>query len=312
MGGLNAFMGWPGPILTDSGGFQVFSLSGSRTRSGRNLVKITDDGVEFSSHIDGKRHFLTPEAALDIQVDLGVDVAVCLDQCLALPADNARILEAVRVTSLWAARTKKHFEKLKKKDCPLPLLHCVVQGGLDDDARIVSAKALLDIGFDGYNVGGLSVGESQAEMSATAFFTAGLLPEDKPRYLMGVGYPSDILDAVRSGIDMFDCVIPSREGRHGRLFVWSDHEEKLSGIGKVPDKTFYKTESIQSSVFSSDNSPINGKSVFPELRNLSKSYLNYLFKIKEPFGMRLATLNNLEFYQDLMSGIRKGIRDGYI
>lgn len=302
-GGLHKFMDWPKPVLTDSGGFQIFSLSDRKKKSGENLVKLTSDGVKFKSYIDGKSFYLTPEKSLQIQSDLGVDIAVCLDECVALPAEKKYLESSVELTTHWAAKTKKYLKKIKSNK---PLLFCVIQGGLDKKLRFKSLNDLAAIGFDGYNIGGLSVGESPREMYGVLDYLVPEMPEDKPRYLMGVGYPENIIEAVKRGVDMFDCVIPTREGRHGRLyFRMKNYELRIKNLGKC-----YKTINIFRSEFEKDFNLINPKSKIPELRNLSLSYLHYLFKINEPLGQRLASLNNLEFYLDLMKEIRINIKDG--
>lgn len=314
-GGLNRFMGWPGPILTDSGGFQVFSLSGHRRAGGESLVKVTDRAVLFKSYVDGRRHVLTPEEALRIQLDLGVDIAVCLDECVALPAGRADLKRSVDLTSAWAARTKIYYDKMNKKKKSggaKTLLFAVIQGGLDRRLRLKSANDLTALDFDGYNIGGLAVGESASEREKMLAYITALMPADKPRYLMGVGYPEDIIAAVRQGVDMFDCVIPTREGRHGRLFFWRE-KFKISDFKKISKsnfKSFYRLANMVNAKHRNDSAPINPASRFPELRDLSKAYLHHLFKIKEPLGARLATLNNLEFYLGLMEKIRKNIREG--
>lgn len=308
-GGLHQFMDWQGPILTDSGGFQVFSLGSEKNKSGQNLVKLTADGVHFKSYISGEKFYLTPEKSLQIQADLGVDMAVCLDECVALPAKREYIEESVELTTSWAEKTLAYREKMLKKKQYSPLVHCVIQGGLEKDLRLKSLRDLIAVGdkfkhgWDGFNIGGLSVGETVREMYKVLDYLMPEMPAEKPRYLMGVGYPDNILEAVKRGVDMFDCVIPTREGRHGRLFAWN-------GAKNLNKKNFYKAYSINNAKFAKDFSPINPESKMPELRNLSKAYLNYLFKIKEPLGARLASLNNLEFYLDLMGEIRKEIKGG--
>ncbi len=301
-GGLHSFMNWHKPILTDSGGFQVFSLADTKNKTGESLVKLHKDGVKFRSYIDGKKYDLTPEKAFQIQKDLGVDMAVCLDECISLPAKKEYIEKSVNLTTDWARKASVEYKKTRGKK---PLLHAVIQGGLEKDLRLKSLRDLVEIGFDGYNIGGLSVGEDPKDMYEVLDYLVPEMPSDKPRYLMGVGYPENILHAVKQGVDMFDCVIPSREGRHGRLFYWK-------GVKNLNKKEFYKTINIKGSKFSEDFSPINKDSKLPELRNLSKGYLHYLIKIKEPLGQRLATLNNLEFYLDFMREIRGGIKNGKI
>ena len=297
MGGLHKFSDWQGGILTDSGGFQVFSLSGTENRSGKSLVKITDNGVEFKSYIDGSKHLLTPERALQIQSELGVDIAVCLDQCVALPATQKAIEHSVDITTKWAERTKKELKKLRHKS----LVHAVIQGGLDLDLRKKSLAELVALDFDGYNIGGLAVGESGEEMNNMLSELVPLLPENKPRYLMGVGYPEQIVYAVKQGVDMFDCVIPTREGRHGRLFQFVKNK-------KLTSKNFYQAININNNKFSISKLPINKDSKIPALRKYTLGYLNYLFKINEPLGLRLATLNNVEFYLELMRRVREEIK----
>ncbi len=296
-GGLHKFINWDKAILTDSGGFQVFSLAQGRNKSGKSLVKLTNDGVYFKSYIDGSKHYLSPEKSLQIQMDLGVDIAVCLDECVALPASEKYIAKSVDLTSAWAKRSKEYLAKSKKKN--KPLLFAVIQGGLNKDLRLKSLADLTKIGFDGYNIGGLSVGESAEEMYQTLDYLTPQMPKDKTRYLMGVGYPENILEAVKRGVDMFDCVIPSREGRHGRLFVFSSQK----GFA-------YKTINILKSEFKNNKTSINKDSSILELRKFSKAYLHYLFKIKEPLASRLASLNNLEFYLRFMNRIRQAIKEG--
>jgi len=321
-GGLHQFMNWEKPILTDSGGFQVFSLAGNKSKTGKSLVQLTSDGVKFKSYIDGKKYDLTPEESLRIQMDLGVDIAVCLDECVALPAERKYVEQSVALTTHWAAKTRKYLEQVKKtssardygvakekKQKHVPLVHAVIQGGLDKELRLRSLRELVAIGFDGYNIGGLSVGETAKEMYKVLDYLTPEMPEDKPRYLMGVGYPENIVEAVKRGVDMFDCVIPTREGRHGRMFAWKKNSKKIPMGNTCATKTFYETIAIGNAKFAKDFSPINKDSKLPELRNLSKAYLHYLFKIKEPLGSRLASLNNLEFYLDLMEEIRQNLKN---
>lgn len=308
LGGLHSFMNWQGAILTDSGGFQVFSLASNRTKTGKSLVRLSRKGVEFKSYIDGSSHMLTPERSLQIQTDLGVDIAVCLDECVALPTTRKYLEHSVNLTTDWAQRTKVYLEKMKGRK---PLVFAVVQGGTEKDLRLRSAKELVELDFDGYNIGGLAVGESITEMYRVLDYTLPALPYNKPRYLMGVGYPENIIEGVKRGIDMFDCVIPTREGRHGRLFGQkkqsSDNIKKLLRSKKQATSSFYETMTITNQRFKNDRRMINPASVFPELRNFSRAYLHYLFKINEPLGQRLATLNNLEYYHYLLAIIRKSL-----
>ena len=307
LGGLHKFINWQKLILTDSGGFQIFSLRGTKKRGGEGLVKLTKKGVSFKSYIDGTNFNLTPERAVKIQADLGVDIAVCLDECVALPAERKYLAESVELTETWARRSKNYHQKLKGKK---PLLLAVIQGGLDKKLRLKSLAGLVKIGFDGYNIGGLSVGETPAQMYSVLDYLVPAMPENRPRYLMGVGYPEQIVEAVRRGVDMFDCVIPTREGRHGRLFLWKKSLLKLSNVKCQMSNVFYQTINITNSAFASDKNPINKNSKLEILRQYSRAYLNYLFKIKEPLGARLATLNNLEFYLKLMEKIRQSIAQG--
>jgi queuine tRNA-ribosyltransferase len=312
-GGLHKFMDWQKPILTDSGGFQVFSLAGNKNKSGESLVKLTKEGVKFKSYIDGRSVNLTPEKSLKIQADLDVDIAVCLDECVALPAKREYIEKSVELTTYWAKKTMGYYKKLKGRK---PLIFCVVQGGLDKKSRIKSLNELKEIGYSnqggidsgwhGYNIGGLSVGETPKEMYKVLDYLVPKMPEDRPRYLMGVGYPENIIESVRRGGDMFDCVIPTREGRHGRLFSFK--KKVKSQIPNPKSQILYEKININRSKFANDKSPINQESKIPELRSLSKAYLHYLLKIKEPYGQRLASLNNLEFYLDLMEKIRYSIK----
>ncbi|MFH1412849.1 MAG: tRNA guanosine(34) transglycosylase Tgt [bacterium] len=307
LGGLHKFMNWPNAILTDSGGFQIFSLAQDRNKKGENLVRVIDKGVEFKSYIDGSKHFLSPVKALKIQNELGVDIAVCLDQCACLPAKKEYLQKAVDLTTKWAKQTKQAHERIRGDK---PLLFAVIQGGLDKKLRQQSLDELMDIGFDGYNIGGLSVGETQSQMYKVLDYLTPTMPLNKPRYLMGIGYPENILKAVKRGIDMFDCVIPTREGRHGRLFVFKPNAKEIIAKSIKSDKVttdFYQAININNSKFAKDKTAINIDSNFSEL-TLSKAYLHYLLKVGEPLGQRLATLNNLEFYKNLMDYIREGIK----
>ncbi len=305
LGGLHNFCGWWGPILTDSGGFQVFSLANNKTKTGKSLVEIEEKGVWFQSFWDGSQHFLSPERSLEIQLDLGVDIAVCLDVCPALPTSRKKLSEAVDLTTYWAQLTKKRFKNIfKNKTLSRPLVFAVIQGGLEKDLRLKSLAALKEIGFDGYNIGGLSVGEPTQEMYKVLDYLTPAMPTDKPRYLMGVGYPENIVEAVRRGVDMFDCVIPTREGRHGRLFLFTKQEGKINF-----NRQFYQTIQITRPQFARDSAPINPFSAREELRFTSRAFLHYLFKIGEPLAARLATLNNLEFYLNLMKHLRQAIRE---
>src|ERR1700674_73906 len=277
LGGLHRFMHWDGPILTDSGGYQVMSLS--------KLRKVTEQGVTFQSHIDGATVELTPERAIEVQNLLGADIVMQLDECLALPASDEEISRAVRLSLLWAERCKRAFEGAD----PGRALFGIVQGGTSTLHRLYSANALVDIDFDGYAIGGLAVGEPQDVMLATVKTTASDLPPDKPRYLMGVGEPDDILGAVARGIDLFDCVLPTRAGRHALAYV---REGKLN---------------LKNARFADDPRPLDETSACPAARDFSRAYLHHLFKADEILGAMILSWANVAYYQDLMSGIRDAI-----
>ena len=278
MGGLHAFTGWPGSILTDSGGFQIFSLA--------KLCKVTDEGVIFQSHIDGSTHFITPETAVDIQEALGADIMMAFDQCVALPADREAVQEGVRRTKLWADRCQTSRRRTDQA------MFGIVQGGLDPELRVQSARELTAMGFEGYAVGGLSVGESKADMLEMLDVTVPELPEGKPRYLMGVGHPVDLIEGVSRGIDMFDCVVPSRHGRTGSLFT---------AKGRVV---------IKQAQYARDERPIDPDCGCPVCRRYSRAYLHHLFAAKEMLGSRLNTLHNLWYFSDFMSRMRAAIAQG--
>ncbi len=278
-GGLHKFMNWDGPILTDSGGFQVFSLSGIR--------KLSDEGVEFQSHLSGEKIFLSPEKAIEIQLKLGSDIIMCLDECPGASQDRSYIEKSLTLTTKWAERCKIYHEKAKKDS----LLFGIVQGGMYADLRKKSAKELIDIGFDAYAIGGLSVGEKNETMYKMLDETVPELPEDKARYLMGVGKPQDILEAVERGVDMFDCVLPTRNARHGHLFT-------SKGIVRI------KTEQ-----FKEDFSPLDPNCSCYTCQNFTKAYLRHLFIAKEPLGIRLNTLHNIAYYLNLMKQIRESIEE---
>lgn len=284
-GGLHKFMNWNGIILTDSGGFQVFSLS--------KIRKITEKGVIFSDPASGTKYLLTPELSIKTQSDLGVDIAMAFDDVIGFPASHQEVKEAMERTTRWA---KRCLNSRKNKN---PLLFGIIQGGIYKDLRMQSVKELTAMDFDGFAVGGVAVGEPREKMKSILNWTMPHLPENKPRYLMGLGKPEEIVLAVKQGIDMFDCVIPTREARHGRLYLWKNKSLK----GK-----FYETINITNSKFKNDLSPINNTN----LKQYSKAYLYHLFKTNEPLGMRLATLNNLNFYLSLMLEIRKQIKNNLL
>ncbi|UWP93162.1 tRNA guanosine(34) transglycosylase Tgt [Aliiroseovarius crassostreae] len=279
LGGLHKFMNWSKPILTDSGGFQVMSLS--------SLRKLTEKGVTFRSHIDGSKHELTPERSMEIQRLLGSDIVMCFDECPALPADRKRIAESMRLSMRWAERSREAFG-----DRPGHALFGIMQGGLEKDFREESAKALRDIGFDGYAIGGLAVGEGQEAMFDCLEFAPGFLPEDKPRYLMGVGKPDDIVGAVKRGVDMMDCVLPSRSGRTGQ--VWTRH-----GV-----------LNIKNARHADDPRPVDESCTCPACRNYSRAYLHHVFRSNEMISGMLLTWHNLHYFQEIMQGMRDAISEG--
>lgn len=279
LGGLHRFMNWQRPILTDSGGFQVMSLAGLR--------KLTEDGVTFKSHIDGSKHMLSPERSMEIQRLLGSDIVMCFDECPALPADRARIHESMSLSMRWAARSREAFG-----DRPGHALFGIQQGGLEEDMRAQSAEALRTIGFEGYAVGGLAVGEGQEAMFGVLDYAPGQLPQDKPRYLMGVGKPDDIVGAVQRGIDMFDCVLPSRSGRTGQAF------------------TRHGVVNVKNARHIDDPRPLDEDCSCPCCSNYSRAYLNHVFRSQEIICSMLVTWHNLHYYQELMEGLRLAIAAG--
>ncbi|MCZ4258903.1 tRNA guanosine(34) transglycosylase Tgt [Sulfitobacter sp. G21635-S1] len=279
LGGLHKFMNWSGPILTDSGGFQVMSLA--------ELRKLTERGVTFKSHIDGSRHEITPERSMEIQALLGSDIVMCFDECPALPASRDRIAESMELSMRWAKRSKEAFG-----DRPGHALFGIQQGGLERDLRQQSAEALREIGFDGYAVGGLAVGEGQAAMFDCLDYAPDQLPEDKPRYLMGVGKPDDIVGAVARGIDMMDCVLPSRSGRTGQVFT------RLGVLN------------IKNARHADDPRPLDENCSCPACRTYSRAYLHHVFRSQEIISSMLLTWHNLHYFQDIMAGMRGAIAAG--
>jgi len=281
LGGLHAFMRWDRPIGTDSGGFQVMSLA--------KLRKVTDEGVAFQSHIDGASHLLTPERAIEIQCLLGSDIQMQLDECVALPASREDIERAVDRSLAWAERCKRTFDGLAS---PGQALFGIVQGGTDARLRARSADELVAMDFPGYAVGGLAVGESQAAMLDTFELTTRRLPAHKPRYLMGVGTPLDMIEAVARGADMFDCVLPTRSGRHGQAFTWA---------GKV---------NLKNAGYAEDARPLDPTSSCPAARDYSRAYLHHLVKSQEYLAAMLLSWANVAFYQELMAAMRAAIAEG--
>ena len=280
LGGLHAFMNWRHPIITDSGGFQVMSLS--------QLRKLDENGVTFRSHIDGAMVALTPERAIEVQNLLGSDIVMQLDECLKLPAPAAEIERAMRLSLRWAARAKRAFEGA----APGRALFGIVQGGDDAALRTASARALVDIGFPGYAIGGLAVGEPQAVMLKMVEEVAPVLPADRPRYLMGVGTPEDLIEAVARGIDMFDCVMPTRNGRHGLAF------------------TRYGAINLRNARHSEDSRPLDEEGPCQATRSTSRAYLHHLIRANEMLGPMLLSEINLAYYLDLMAGMRAAVTAG--
>ena len=278
LGGLQKFMNWPGPILTDSGGFQVFSLKG--------LTKITEEGVRFQSHLDGSSHMFTPELAIAIQEALGSDIMMCFDEVSPYPSTQEHLKQAMERTTRWEERCKNARTK------PQLALFGITQGGTDRKLREESARQIVRIGFDGYAIGGLSVGESAALMLEMTDVTASCLPEDKPRYLMGVGTPQDIVQAVGHGVDMFDCVMPTRNARNGTLFT---------SKGKL---------NIRNAAYKEDPRPLDPSCPCDACRNYSRAYLRHLFQSNEMLGLRLNSLHNITFYQAMMRNIREAVTQG--
>lgn len=286
-GGLHDFISWQGPMLTDSGGFQVFSLSHRR--------KITEEGVSFQSYLDGRGVFIGPEESMRIQALLGADIAMCFDECVALPAENSYLARSVERTSRWAERCVREHERLLhegKTTCPGQRLFGICQGGTDEKLRQRSMEAIGSMPFDGFAIGGLSVGEGQREMLETIAATVPFMPEDKPRYLMGVGTPLDILEAVHLGIDFFDCVLPLKAAQHGNVYTFSGKRRLL--------QKRYET----------DFTPIEEGCGCPACASHSRAYIRHLLKADERLGMRLCLLHNLFFYNTFMEKIRAAIEEG--
>ncbi|MFO7757308.1 MAG: tRNA guanosine(34) transglycosylase Tgt [Roseovarius sp.] len=279
LGGLHRFMNWHRPILTDSGGFQVMSLAGLR--------KLDEAGVTFKSHIDGSTHHLTPERSMEIQALLGSDIVMCFDECPALPASDTAVADSMRLSMRWAARSRAAFG-----DRPGHALFGIMQGGVTRDLREESAAALREIGFDGYAIGGLAVGEGQAAMFGVLDYAAGFLPTDRPRYLMGVGKPDDIVGAVKRGVDMMDCVLPTRSGRTGQ--AWTPR-------GMV---------NIKNARHAADPRPLDEDCSCPACRGYSRAYLHHVFRSNEMISGMLLTWHNLQYFQDIMAGMRAAIAAG--
>lgn len=280
-GGIHGFMNWDRPVLTDSGGFQVFSLSA--------LNKITPEGVHFQSHLDGSRHFFTPEKAIDNQISIGADIMMCFDDCTAFPVTREKAEKSMRMTHDWAVQCKARWEA---REASKQALFGIVQGSVFEDLRRESAQGLVSLDFPGYAIGGVSVGESKEEMIQAVEWAAPHLPEEKPRYLMGVGPPEDILNAIERGVDMFDCVMPTRNARNGSLFT---------STGKL---------NIKNARYARDFGPPDAACACPVCRTYTRAYLHHLYRAKEILSLRLNTLHNLFFMLQLADSARKAIRDG--
>ncbi|HTH54016.1 MAG TPA: tRNA guanosine(34) transglycosylase Tgt [Edaphobacter sp.] len=295
MGGVHRFMSWERPMLTDSGGFQVFSLS--------SLRKVTPDGVEFRSHLDGSRHFFSPEHSIDVQIALGADIAMVFDECVETPASWERTKESMGLTHAWAARSKDHFEANKHR---VPWhealgatqnLFGIVQGGMYVDLRKESAERLVEMEFPGYAIGGLAVGEPREVTREMIARTLEWLPKDKPRYVMGVGYPDEIEEYAKMGVDMMDCVLPTRAGRHGLVFTRSED-------GRISRMNIKRKE------YAEDHGPIDATCGCMVCARYSRAYLRHLFTVGEPLGLTLNSIHNLHFYLATMERVREEIAAG--
>ena len=280
--GVSEFMTWNKPVLTDSGGFQVMSLA--------KLRKITEEGVNFQSHIDGSKHFLTPENVIDYQNVIKSDIQMVLDECIQFPESYENVKKSMELSLRWAERSRKYY--IENKNNIYGAQFGIIQGGVFEDLREISISETTKFDFEGYAIGGLAVGEGHEKMVEVVNYTAPLLPENKVRYLMGVGRPKDIIEAVYRGVDIFDCVIPTREGRHGLAYVGS------SSIN------------LKNSQFENDLTPLDERSDYFVSNKYSKSYLNHLLKIKDPLGSMLISLHNLNYYYKLMEDLRKSIEEG--
>ena len=283
LGGLHTFMNWPRPILTDSGGYQVMSLS--------ELRKLTEQGVEFRSHLDGSKHMITPERSMEIQRLLGSDIVMAFDECPRADRPRDEIAASMELSMRWAKRSREGFDS-GEEHASRAALFGIQQGALHEDLRRISADKLTDIGFDGYAVGGLAVGEGQEAMFGVLDYAPDMLPKDRPRYLMGVGKPDDLVGAVERGIDMFDCVLPTRSGRNGQAFTWN---------GPL---------NLRNARFAEDTGPLDERCQCPVCTTYSRAYIHHLVKSGEMLGAMLVTEHNLSFYQALMQGMRDAIAGG--
>ena len=283
LGGLHKFMNWDRPILTDSGGYQVMSLS--------DLRKLSEKGVEFRSHLDGSKHMLTPERSMEIQRLLGSDIVMAFDECPRADRPRDEIAASMEMSMRWARRSRDGFDS-DGEHAARSALFGIQQGALDEELRKISAEKLTDIGFDGYAIGGLAVGEGQEAMFATLDFAPGQLPQDHPRYLMGVGKPDDLVGAVERGVDMFDCVLPSRSGRNGQAFTWN---------GPI---------NLRNARFAEDQEPLDSRCSCATCGTYSRAYIHHLVRSQEILGAMLMTEHNIAFYQQLMQAMRDAVREG--
>src|SRR3984957_4553104 len=300
MGGVHQFMGWERPMLTDSGGFQVFSLSALR--------KISDEGVEFRSHLDGSKHFFSPEHSMDVQIALGADIAMVFDECVEHPASYERTKQSMGLAHAWAARSKEHFEAnmhtvpwFEKLGGKTQSQFGIVQGGMYADLRQESAERLVEIDFPGYAIGGLAVGEPREVTREMIALTLEHLPKDKSRYVMGVGYPDEIEEYAKMGVDMMDCVLPTRAGRHGLVFARIDPKDRASAVVRM---------NIKKQEFAEDHGPIDSGCTCSTCARYSRAYLRHLFAGGEPLGATLNSIHNLSFYLETMERVRSELADG--
>ena len=312
LGGLHQFTNWPKAILTDSGGFQVFSLS--------KINKITEEGVYFRSHLDGTEHLLSPEESIRTQYYLGADIIMVLDECPPGGSDRDYIQTSLALTTRWAERSKAELDRLcqldPRADGSRPLLFGIVQGGIYEDLRRMSLEQLENIGFDGYAIGGVSVGESRQDVLKVIQWVAPLLPVDKPRYLMGLGKPEEIVYASSWGVDMFDCVIPTREARHGTVYVWKSRDKEkdvhtyLQALqntqtqASLPDQPFFEVLKIQNLQYREDTQVIDPYAQWAGAQDYSRAYIRHLYNVKEQYALEYLSRYNLQFYLELMQYIR--------
>ncbi len=316
IGDTHAFMGWNGPLLSDSGGYQIYSLIHKHAEMGR----ITDEGAEFRSVLDGSKHLITPERAIAIQFDLGTDMMVCLDDPRPNDAPKEEVKMAVDRTLEWAQRCRAEYDRQcashSLDDASRPLLFSVVQGGMYIEERQRCAAGLIAIGFDGYGFGGRHIDDEGNFLEDILAATAAAIPDGAPRFALGIGTPSDILRCHALGWDMFDCVIPTREGRHGRLFLWnqseiSDSTSPISHLSIIRDhleRDFYHTINIQNEQFKEDFTPVDPTCECELCRQYTRAYLKHLFKVADPLAGRLASIHNLRFYMRLMEALRNSLK----